>query len=99
MSRKNHPKHHRHDARRPSSSAAARTPLPKPERKPPVIYGRPFIVLEDEAKNTFTFDGGTWVPHSMTIAQCRVECQVKELPQKVNRMIRYEVRCPETQEF
>jgi hypothetical protein len=31
----------------------------------------------------------------MTIAECRLnQCQVKQLPQKVNRMTRYEVQSP-----
>jgi hypothetical protein len=50
--------------------------------------------MEDEQKNTFIYEGGAWVPHSASIAECRQTCQVKELPQKVNRMTRYEIRCP-----
>jgi hypothetical protein len=69
---------------------------PEPiQRAAPTVYGKPFIVLEDEAKNTFVFQGGAWVPHTASIAECRATCQVKELPQRVNRMIRYEMRCPE----
>ncbi len=64
------------------------------EKKPPVIYARPITVLEDEAKNTFEFQQGAWVPFPMSIAESRRECLVKELPQKVNRMTRYEIRCP-----
>jgi hypothetical protein len=64
-------------------------------KKPPTQYGKPFILLEDSKKNTFGYQGGAWVPHAMTIAECRLDdCQVKELPQKVNNMTRYEVRCP-----
>ena len=62
--------------------------------KPKVQYGAPFIVLEDEQKSTFTFSAGRWVPHNETIAECRVDCQVKELAQKVNKMTRYEIRRP-----
>jgi hypothetical protein len=65
------------------------------ERAAPVVYGKPFVLLEDGDKNTFIFKAGAWVPHSESIAQCRQTCQVKELPQRVNRMVRYEVRCPE----
>lgn len=72
---------------------ALRQPLVM-ERKVPVEYGKPFIVMEDEQANTFIFKAGAWVPHTMSIAECRQDCQVKELPQKVNRMTRYEVRCP-----
>jgi hypothetical protein len=64
------------------------------EKKPPVQYGKPFVLLEDANKNTFEYKGGAWVPHSMSIAECRQECQVSELPQKVNSMTRYEVRSP-----
>src|SRR5215208_6660966 len=64
-------------------------------RPPPVVYGKPFIVVEDEARNTFIFKAGSWVPYTASIAECRQTCQVKELPQRVNRMIRDEVRCPE----
>lgn len=64
------------------------------ERQAPVVYGKPFIVVEDPAKNTFIFKAGEWIPHSATIAECKQTCQVKELPQRVNKMIRYEVRSP-----
>jgi hypothetical protein len=64
------------------------------EKKPPIQYGKPFILLEDANKDTFEFKGGAWVPYSMSIAACRQECQVNELPQKVNQMTRYEIRCP-----
>jgi hypothetical protein len=52
-------------------------------------------VAEDEAKNTFVFKAGAWVPYEATIAECRQTCQVKELPQRLGNMIRYEVREPE----
>ena len=64
------------------------------ERKPPTEYGKPFVLMEDEQKNTFAYKAGAWIPHAMSIAECRQNCQVKELPQKVNRMTRYEIRCP-----
>lgn len=72
-----------------------RKPPAVTERAQPVVYGKPFILLEDREKKTFIFQGGSWVPHSESIAQCRESCQVKELPQRVNQMVRYEVRCPE----
>jgi hypothetical protein len=65
------------------------------ERRAAVVYGKPFIVAEDEQKNTFVFQGGSWVPYTASIAECRQSCQVKELPQRLKSMIRYEVRCPE----
>jgi len=89
-----------HNQQRPSHphrKAYAPPPVataPPAEKKPPVEYGKPFTLLEDENKMTFEFNHGTWVPYEMTIAQCRQNFQVKELPQKVNRMTRYEVRRP-----
>jgi len=62
--------------------------------RPKVQYGEPFIMLEDAQKCTFTFSAGRWVPYDLSIAECRVDCQVKELPQKVNKMTRYEIRRP-----
>jgi hypothetical protein len=68
---------------------------PQVETQPAVVYGKPFIVLEDKDRNTFVFKAGNWVPHTASIAECRKTCLVKELPQRVNQMTRYEVRCPE----
>jgi hypothetical protein len=69
---------------------------PEPaERQAAVVYGKPFVVMEDEAKKTFVFKAGSWVEFEFSIAECRQSCQVKQLAQKVNRMTRYEVRCPE----
>jgi hypothetical protein len=82
-------------ARSAPEARSLRRPPEVTERLPPVVYGKPFIVVEDESKNTFIFKGGDWVPHTASIAECRQTCQVKELPQRVNRMIRYEVRCPQ----
>jgi hypothetical protein len=65
------------------------------ERAAPTVYGKAFIVAEDAAKNTFYFSQGAWVAYPESIAQCRQTCLVKELPQKLNNMTRYEVRCPE----
>jgi hypothetical protein len=63
------------------------------EKKPPVTFGKPFVLLEDLDKSTFVYKGGQWIPHSATIAECRQDCQVKELPQKIKGMTRYEI-CP-----
>jgi hypothetical protein len=68
--------------------------VPVYELKPKVEYGKLFIVMEDADKNTFFYNGSAWVPYKMTMAQCRAECLVKELPQKVNGKVRYEVREP-----
>jgi hypothetical protein len=65
------------------------------ERGPAPIYGEPFILLEDANKSTFIYKGGAWVAHDMSIAECRQNGQVKELPQKVKQMTRYEVRSRE----
>jgi len=73
----------------PSRAATIRTPP-----KPPVQYGKSFVLLDDLEKNTFEYSSGAWVPYAMSIAQCRLDCQVKELPQKVNGNTRYEVRLP-----
>ena len=79
---------------RTSHAPVPRAPAVLPEKKPPIEYGKPFTLLEDENKMTFEFKSGSWIAYSMTIAECRQECQVNELPQKVNRMTRYEVRRP-----
>src|SRR5262245_47119293 len=88
-------RHHssRSKRRAANSQTTARAPLPVFEQKPPVVYGKPFILLEDSQKATFIFNGGQWVRHSRTIAECRQDSQVKELPQQINGMTRYEV-CP-----
>jgi hypothetical protein len=91
---------HNHHAQKHRARAGA-PPLPAPvvapERKPLIQYGKPFTLLEDESKNTFEYQTGSWIPYAMTIAECRQQnCQVKELAQKVNRMTRYEVRLPIT---
>jgi len=90
----------KHRYRNNRQVSRARTPAPpipvRPavviEKKAPTQYGKPFILLEDGEKNTFEFKGGQWVAHSMSIAECRENSQVKELPQKVNGMTRYEIR-------
>lgn len=61
-------------------------------RTPPKVYGKPFVLLEDERKNVFEFQGGAWTAYPRTIAECKVDCDVKQLAQKVNNMTRYEVR-------
>jgi hypothetical protein len=93
MAHKRHFSNKRQKARR---SAPPPPPLrmAQMEKSLPVAYGKPFVLMEDENKNTFAYKGGVWIPHTMSIAECRQECQVNELPQKVNRMTRYEVRCP-----
>ena len=81
-------KHHSRHA------APLSTPAPRPVKAPPPVYDRPIIILEDAQKNTFEFVAGAWVPYARSIAECRVDGQVTQLAQKVNNMVRYEVRLP-----
>jgi hypothetical protein len=63
-------------------------------RAPRKEYGEPFIVLEDESKQTFVYKSGDWVRYALSIAECREDGKVTELPQKMKRMTRYEIRLP-----
>jgi hypothetical protein len=96
---RNRPNHSQKRAHLASSATSNTRSLRRPpeitSRQAAVVYGKAFIVLEDEQKNTFIYKAGAWIPHSASIAECRQTCQVKQLPQRVNRMIRYEIRCPE----
>lgn len=67
---------------------------PRPVKQEPTVYGLPFVLLEDAQKNTFEYVGGNWQPYSRSIAECKLDSQVKQLSQKVNNMTRYEVRLP-----
>ena len=92
-------KHHHQNNRPKSRGGAARDPnfraaIVIPEKKIPIEYGKAFVLLEDVEKNAFIYKGGQWVRHTASIAECRQDCQVKELPQKINGMTRYEVRAP-----
>ena len=93
MAQRNRFSNKRQRARSSNSPPPLRQPLVM-EKRVPIEYGKAFIVMEDEQRNTFVYKAGAWIPHSMSIAECRQDCQVKELPQKVNRMTRYEIRCP-----
>lgn len=83
---------------KPNRRSAAPEPTTRtreaPERKAPVIYGQPFTVLEDKDKNAFVFNGGQWVLYERSIKECQVDCQVKQLSQKINGMTRFEVCAP-----
>lgn len=82
---------------RPTRSTVVEKPAFEiPARKPPTALGKPFVILEDASKTTFEYRSGAWVPYRLTIAQCREEGEVKELPQRINNMTRYEVRLPLT---
>jgi hypothetical protein len=61
------------------------------EKKAPIAYGKPFVLLEDGNKDTFIYSGGQWTRHTRSIAECRVDSLVKELAQKINGMTRYEI--------
>lgn len=95
MPQRNRSANKRQKPRTRSSQAATLKEAPAViEKKIPVEYGKPFILMEDASKNTFEFKQGQWVPHAMSIAECRQSCQVKELPQKVKEMTRYEIHSP-----
>jgi hypothetical protein len=95
MGNRNHNQGKRPNRRGAAPPPAVRQPPTAAERKPPVVYGKPFILLEDSQKSTFIFKSGKWVQHDLSIAECRVDCQVKQLPQQINGMTRYEVCTPE----
>ena len=88
----------RHFNQRPSRGGGRHAPPVVREVRPayvkpePKRYGKPFVLLEDEAKNTFEFIGGAWTPYAMSIAECRAGGEVTQLAQKVNKMTRYSVR-------
>jgi hypothetical protein len=69
-------------------SALSAPPTPEAKKE----YGQPFILLEDESLCTFHYQGGAWVPYEKNIAECRLDCKVQLLAQKVNKMNRYEIR-------
>jgi hypothetical protein len=94
MGQRRHHQSKRSKPRAAPSSAPARPPVPTFERKPPVRYGKPFILLEDAQKSTFIYNGGQWIRHTKSIAECRLDCQVTELAQKINDMTRYEICAP-----
>ncbi len=98
MAQKRRPQHQnkRQLARSPVESRRSLLVTPiVTERVAPTVYSKPFIVAEDENKNTFIYKAGAWIPHTETIAECKLTCLVKELPQRLGKMIRYEVRAPE----
>ncbi len=95
MAHQNRFNHNRKRPSRPARSAVADAPAFEiPAKKPPVALGKAFVILEDESKVTFEYRSGAWVPFGRTIAQLREEGEAKELPQKINKMTRYEVRLP-----
>ena len=54
----------RFSGRRPQRTRSAAPPVaarPVWEKKAPVLYGKPFVLLEDEQKQTFVFQAGAWV--------------------------------------
>lgn len=90
-------KHRFHNNRQKQKPRGPQTIREAPAvRQPKVVveYGKPFVLMEDEHKNTFDFKGGKWIPHPLSIAECRQTCLVKELAQKVKGMTRYEIQSP-----
>jgi|GEM_PF-7012331 len=87
----------RQQASRPPSEnrRSMLAPVVPVEPAAPIVYSKAFIVAEDAAKNTFYFHGGAWVAYPESIAEAKRTCMVKELPQKLNNMTRYEVRVPQ----
>lgn len=94
MARNNRFVGRRQQPRRPGPTNSLYTQAAPVERAAPVTYGEPMIVMEDASKATFVYEGGAWVQHERSIAQWRQDCLVKELPQRLRGMVRYEVRCP-----
>jgi len=93
-------KHNNH--RKRPQGRGARGPAPSRPELPSLVrpqavkvqYGKAFILLEDEDKNTFEFVGGNWVPYARSISDCRRDCNVTALSQKLGTKTRYEVREP-----
>jgi hypothetical protein len=84
--------HHGNQPKRRSSSAPPTVrSVPVLSPKPKVVYGQPIVLLEDIQKNVFIYRSGQWVQFDKSIAECRVNCQVTELSQKIKGMTRYEV--------
>ena len=94
MPQRRHFSHQRRKSGGPRRDAAVRLTPERASPKPPVQYGKSFVLLEDLDKHTFEYSSGAWIPYARSIAQFRLECLVKELPQKVNGNTRYEVRLP-----
>jgi hypothetical protein len=91
------PQRRHFNQRQPSRGGRSAPPVVREVRpayvKPaPKVYGKPFVLLEDEAKNVFEFVGGAWTPYGYSIADCRAGGEVTQLAQKVNKMTRYQVR-------
>jgi len=90
-------RHHNQKRQKPRAGAASPMLRALPtagEKKQVVVYGKPFVLLEDDQKETFIYSGGQWKPHTQSIAECQEDCQVQKLAQKINGMTRYEVRSP-----
>lgn len=97
MAQKHRFRHENKRNRQVSAPSNSNRPAPPVYVPPPVVvYGQPKIILEDAQRQTFEFKGGAWTPFGLTIAECRRDGIVKVLPQKINGMTRYEVRCPQS---
>ena len=59
MAQYRRPKNNRLPPRGPSDTRTLRR-LPDPsERRAPVVYGKPFMLMEDAEKNTYIYEGAT----------------------------------------
>ena len=98
MSPRNHHRGGRRQTPHSPSRASGPRPVPAPfEKKPPVVYDKPFVLLEDAQKNVFIFKAGQLIQHAKKIAEYRQDSRVKELPQKINDLTRYEIQCPRSE--
>ena len=92
--RNNHnrqPPKRRGAASAPSHLKAAPATIPRPKA---IEYGKPFVVLEDGRKNVFVIQDGKLVSHATSIADYRRNSRVKEMPQKIKGLTRYEICLP-----
>ncbi len=87
------PKQRRNSPPQAASLGSAAAPLVV-EKPRPVVYGKPFLVLEDSHKKVFVIQGAQLVPHDKSIAAYRSDSQVTEMAQKIKGLTRYEIRAP-----
>jgi hypothetical protein len=87
-----------HGAKRQKPRAAAPPPAravaAAVEKPRPVVYGKPFLVLEDAKKAVFVIKDAQLVAHEKTIAAYRRDSRVQEMPQKIKGLTRYEICSP-----
>jgi len=86
--------HQQRNKRFAGPPAPRREAPPAYEPKPPVEYGKMFMVIEDASKQTFEFKDGEWVPFPLSIAECKREGLVKEPPKKSTSAPATKFGCP-----